>query len=113
MHEFSIAQSIIDIAEKFSGNGQVNQIREIDIEIGELSGIVFESLEFALEIATKGTPIEKTKYNLIRIDGCAKCNDCGEIFDMHNFLDCCPLCGGINREIKNGKQLHVKSIKIE
>jgi hydrogenase nickel incorporation protein HypA/HybF len=111
MHELTIAQSIIEIAEQYSAESGIESIEEIDIEIGELSGVVKEALEFALETSVKGTVLEMAKYNFINIHGKAVCNDCNKNFEMHSLLDLCPVCGGINRKITDGKQLRIKSLK--
>jgi hydrogenase nickel incorporation protein HypA/HybF len=112
MHELSIAQSIIDITGEYTINNKTRNVKEINIEIGELSGVVIEALEFALEITTKGTSIEKTKCNFLKIPGIGKCIDCDIKFEMHTLMDSCPQCKGFNRTITDGKQLQIKSIKI-
>jgi len=112
MHELSIAQSIVEIAEQYSEGSNNGAIKEVDIEIGELSGVVVEALEFALENIVSGTVLEKAKCNFIIIRGAAICNECLKEFEMHNLLDFCPHCGSFNRKIINGKQLNLKSIKI-
>ncbi|NQU85746.1 MAG: hydrogenase maturation nickel metallochaperone HypA [Mariniphaga sp.] len=111
MHELSIAQSIIDISTEHSVKQEQKDILEINIEIGELSGIIMEALKFALEVLVKETVLEKAKFNFIPIPGKANCVDCDISFEMQNFFDTCPLCRGLNRTITNGKQLLIKSIK--
>ena len=63
MHEFSIAQSIIDIAEEIATKEKADQIQSIDIEIGALSGVVLDALEFALKITVGGTILGESQIN--------------------------------------------------
>ena len=53
MHELSIAMNIIDIAGEYAAKANTKTINEIEIEVGELSGVVIEALEFAMENAKK------------------------------------------------------------
>ena len=50
MHELSIAMNILEIAEENAKKLNAKIVHEIEIDIGELSGIDFDALEFALNI---------------------------------------------------------------
>jgi len=54
MHELSIAMNIIDIADEYLKKSDAARIYNIDLEIGELSGIIPEALKFAMNHAVKG-----------------------------------------------------------
>ena len=51
MHELSIVTGIIDIAEEEAAKAGVKAFSGIDLEIGTLSGIVKEALDFAWDFA--------------------------------------------------------------
>ena len=53
MHELSIAISIVDTAIKQATMASANRVSEVELDIGIFSGIEYESLEFALGVATK------------------------------------------------------------
>ena len=53
MHELSIAQSIISIAENAAPKDHSTHITSVGLQIGELSGIEIESLKFALSVIKK------------------------------------------------------------
>ncbi|NBC84041.1 MAG: hydrogenase maturation nickel metallochaperone HypA [Bacteroidetes bacterium] len=113
MHEFSLAQNIVEIAtEQFHGHN-VRKIEAIDIEIGTLSGVVKEALEFALEEAVKNTVLEKATIRLIDIQARANCGACGNTFDMNDFFGVCPACQSPQCEIISGKELKIKSLRID
>jgi hydrogenase nickel incorporation protein HypA/HybF len=61
MHELSIAMSIVEIAEDNAAMAGVKSVSEIQIEVGNLSGVVDEALEFALEEAVKNTILRNAK----------------------------------------------------
>ena len=113
MHELSIAMNIIDIAGEYAEKANAKVVHRIDIEVGELSGVVFEALEFAMENAKKNTILEKTECFIIRIPGKVKCENCSYEFDTDNVYTPCPKCGDYRQEIIQGRELRVKSLTVD
>ena len=112
MHELSIAQSIVELAEEVATKEQAGSIQSIDIEIGALSGVVTEALEFAMETIVKNTKLEKAKVNYLKIMGKAVCRVCQVQFETDDLLALCPNCGKANFTITDGKQLRIKSLHL-
>ena len=112
MHELSIAQSIVELAEDVAFKEQADSIQSIDIEIGALSGVVFDALEFALGMTIKNTKLEKAKINYLEINGLADCLNCNFQFKTNDLLALCPNCNKANFKIINGKQLRIKSLTV-
>lgn len=113
MHELSIAQSIIDIAEDYTKKNNASKVNEIEIEVGDLSGVVIEALEFAMDSATKKTMLENAKVNIIAIPGLAECKDCQHEYPVNQLYETCPKCNSYVAEIKSGKELRVKSLIVD
>lgn len=112
MHELSIAQSVVELAEDVALKEQADSILSIDIEIGTLSGVVREALEFALEITVKNTKLENAKINYLKMIGKAECNSCNFKFETNDLLAFCPKCKQANFRILDGKQLRIKSLTV-
>lgn len=113
MHEMSIAQSIIDIAKDYAVKENARQVSELDLSIGTLSGIEFESLEFALDVCKKGTIIQNANIIISKIIAKAKCIDCNSEFEVVNLFDACPNCKSYSTQLICGKEMQVKSLVIE
>jgi hydrogenase nickel incorporation protein HypA/HybF len=113
MHEFSIAVSMVDIALEYAEKSNASKVNEIELEIGELSGVVYDAMEFAMESAIKGTLLEGAKINIVAPPGVGKCNSCNKEFRLVNIYDACPYCGAYNPKVINGKELRVKSLNID
>lgn len=113
MHEFSIALSIIEIAEKEAKAADAKSITELVLDIGTQSGIELYALETALEMAVLNTLLDKTKIQINQIQAQAKCKGCSEIFNIENIFDPCPKCGEFYHEIISGKEMQIKSLLIE
>jgi hydrogenase nickel incorporation protein HypA/HybF len=110
MHELSIAMSIVDIAEENAAASGVKSVSEIQIEVGDISGVVHEALEFAMEEAVKNTVLQNAKRVVITIPGKAKCLECKHEFEIGDVFTPCPQCSSFNNEIISGQELRVKSM---
>ena len=120
MHELSIVMGIIDIAEKEAKMAGVSIVEEIELEIGLLSGVEMEALEFARSEehtfawnhAIKNTILSEAKKTIIRPEGSGVCLDCNSEFRIEHLFDPCPHCQSYFINIKKGKELKVKSIVV-
>ena len=112
MHELSIAQSIVDIADEEARKAGAVAISKIELDIGLLAGIEFDAFDFAWPEAVRNTFLENAERVINKIPGKAQCVSCGHIFEMKDYFELCPECGAYNHEIISGKELKIKSIEI-
>jgi len=113
MHEMSLALNIVELAEQAARDADATRITAIEIDVGEIAGVMLDALEFSLSVATRSTLAEEAKLTLHLIPGSAKCKDCGRTFHISERWAVCPLCGGLSFDILAGKELTIKSIDIE
>jgi len=113
MHELSIAQSIVELAEREARSHYANSVEELELEIGSLAGIEWVALEFALESAIKGSLLEDSRIVVLRIAGEGRCSDCESLFPVENLFSSCPACGSYAVKIIKGQELRVKSLVVK
>lgn len=113
MHEMSIAESIVEIAKEYAGKENAKVVTELNLSIGTLAGIEFESLEFALDVCKKGTILQNAKINIDKIKAKAQCIDCNSEFEVEHLFDACPNCKGYSTQILCGKEMQVKSLLVD
>lgn len=113
MHELSIVMNIVDIAEDETAKAEASSVTSITLEIGTLSGIVMEALEFAWQSAIKGTVLENAELKVHTIEGVAKCRTCGEEFSAKTLYQECPQCKGYFTDIIKGKEMRVMELTVE
>lgn len=113
MHEFSLAQNIIEIVEETVAKNNAGKVSSIELEIGTLSGVEFSALDMALESLQPGSVIEGAEISKQIIKGKAKCPNCQHEFEPDDYFEACPACGNFGAEIIKGKELRVKSITAE
>lgn len=113
MHEFSIAVSIIEIAEAEAKKANANGIKELVMDVGTMAGIEFFALDAAMEMAVKNTLLEKAKVTVNKIQAKAKCTECKTEFEISQVYDPCPKCGSLYHELLGGKELQIKSLVVD
>ena len=113
MHELSIVMGIVDIAEKETAKADAVSVNSITLEIGTLSGIVLEALDFAWQSAITGTVLKNAELKIKNVQAIAKCKDCGFEFDAETLYQECPKCKGYFTDIIKGKEMKVLSLTVE
>jgi len=120
MHEFSIAQQIVETVSAANDKAGGKHVSEIRLRIGELSFIAEGQLLFAITELSKGTKLEKAKVKIKMEPGKVKCPACGfsgklKFDDLRNSnvgLALCPKCSSPT-EITGGSGCFVDNISVE
>ncbi len=113
MHELYIAESIHRLASEQAAAAGATRIIRLDLEVGALSGVVVESLEFCFPAVAKGGPAEGAELVIERVPGKAQCGACGQDYDVGSYLDPCPSCEVRAPQVTSGQQLELRSIEVE
>lgn len=113
MHELSIASGIAELVESEAGKADAVKINAVEVEIGDLSGVEISALEFAWDAVISGTLLKEAELVIHRIEALAECADCGHTFQVKDHFSPCLSCGSFRQEIKQGKELRVRSIVVD
>lgn len=87
-------------------------VRVLTLEIGQLSGLVPDSVRFCFELCAQGTPCEGARLDIIDTPGRAHCRDCTDDIEVPDSIALCP-CGSANLEITGGQQLKIRQVEVE
>lgn len=109
MHELSIAEAVVDMVLERTGGRSVRCVR---LKVGQLAGVVTESLEFCFELAAAGTRLEGATLEIEQPFGAAHCRSCGEDFEQQDLILLCR-CGSADVEVVAGQELSVTSVRME
>lgn len=113
MHELGITQSIVEIALRTAQDQEATKIHSVTLEIGSLSGVVPEALEFCYEACSKETPLEGSRLLIERVEATARCRDCANEFALTDLLACCPQCGSAASDLLCGEEMRIKEMEID
>lgn len=111
MHEMAVTQSILDIALRHAPDA--SRITRLNLIIGDLAGIVDDSVQFYWDIISQGTIAEGSVLHFERIRTRFHCNACGHEFEPDQRTFECPQCGGAAIVIVAGKEFRLDSIEVE
>lgn len=113
MHEISIAYEVINLAEREAKRNKVLNIKEITIEVGDLSGIEADAFGSALNLIIKDSILEQAAITIVRSPGKGLCNGCNYEFEMNHRMATCPKCGCFPSVIHGGDDFRVVSLIVE
>ncbi|MCO6453468.1 MAG: hydrogenase maturation nickel metallochaperone HypA [Caldilineales bacterium] len=114
MHELLITQSILDIAIATANEHNASRINAIYLVIGELAGIVDDSVQFYFDFLSKDTLAEEAQLHFRREPATATCQICTAQTNVTPpLIASCPACGSPRIVISGGRQCHVESIDID
>ena len=110
MHEMSITQGIIELCLQHAGG---RRILSLAVEIGELSSVVPEAIEFCFEACSRDTLLEGAQLAITRVPGQGLCLECGAETPLTEVFAPCSLCGSCRVKIIAGEEMRVTEIEVE
>ncbi len=124
MHELSVMTQVADSIIRLAKEKQAIKVEKVHIQVGELTFLVADQLQFAWEIYTKdlGPPLGGAVLTLERLQArgsCPACRYSGPLkvveFPESHFstpvLDC-PECGEVV-EVTEGRDLIIRDIQLQ
>lgn len=109
MHELSIMQGIFDIVLENAAKHRLKNISNINVVVGELSGVEPAALNFAFSCFAQNTLAEGAELTITEVKVTGRCRRCGIQLDGISGLAC-----ACNRppdfEILTGRELYVDTI---
>jgi hydrogenase nickel incorporation protein HypA/HybF len=110
MHELSIAEAVVEIAER---NARGRRVAVVDLKVGHLRQVVPSALEFAFELVAQGTLVEGAELRMKEVAAAGDCRACGRETPLPEFPLACRHCGGFDVEVTRGEELLVDSLELE
>ncbi len=106
-------RNLLDIVEATAVRERAERVDVIHLRIGEMTGINYQSLEFAFEILSKGTRAEGGRLEYDRVDLRGKCAECSREFSPEELVFRCPDCGSGRVDIIAGREMEVDYILLD
>ena len=113
MHELSVTQSILEIALRHAEQAGAKRITRLNLVVGELSGIIDDSVQFYWDMVAKDTIAEGAKLHFERVPASLCCLNCEHTFPMNGPDYRCPECGEDRVVAAAGKEFRLDSIEVE
>ncbi|MGB9594762.1 MAG: hydrogenase maturation nickel metallochaperone HypA [Candidatus Poribacteria bacterium] len=111
MHEISLIENIIDIISSEMSKNGITKVNSISLKIGKMQQVIEESLRFGFEIMSQNTPLEGAEIIIENTPIIGRCKNCGNEFEIDDWLDDCPNCHKMQIEIISGKEMEIISFE--
>ncbi|MCX6646621.1 MAG: hydrogenase maturation nickel metallochaperone HypA [bacterium] len=112
MHEFSLTDNLIDLACEEAFKAGIARLDKIIVQVGALSGISIDSIEFAFGILRDKSEITNTSELVIeKIPGTGICTKCGKEIELDRLFLYCPYCETTTVNITGGKEFILRSLE--
>lgn len=113
MHESSLAQSVVQVAESTARQHGGTHVSAITLEIGVLAGVEIEELRLCFDSASRASIAKGATLIIERPGGRAWCMSCGESVPLSSLVEPCPRCGFHRLQVTAGDQFSVREIEID
>src|SRR4051812_27186468 len=110
MHELSIAEAIVAIAERHAAG---RRVARVEVKVGRLRRVGPSALEFSFQLVAEGTVLEGAEVVLEDVPATGRCRACGAESELHDFPLHCDACGGFDLELLGGEELLVDALELE
>jgi hydrogenase nickel incorporation protein HypA/HybF len=123
MHEFSVAQSIVNTILQIAQENRATRILDLNLEVGEVSLINMDQLSWYIEMLTEDTIAQGIRVNVKEVPAKIRCMKCGyegcvqyeekdTKWSMKIPIFECVECGSPETIIIEGRELKIKDINV-
>jgi hydrogenase nickel incorporation protein HypA/HybF len=113
MHEMSIVESIVATVLEKAEEAKATKVLRVYLVIGELSGVINDSVEFYFGFLAKDTIAKDAKLFFMRPPTQVRCRNCSTVYSPENLNLTCPSCKERKVEIISGRELFIDNIEVE
>jgi hydrogenase nickel incorporation protein HypA/HybF len=113
MHELSVTQEVLNIAVEKAQKAKASKIIRIDLVIGEMSGVLDDSVQFYFDFLSKDSIASGASLAFKRVPMQVRCKHCGNIFLPGKQSWSCPQCQEWEVEVLAGREFYLESIEVE
>ena len=115
MHELSVAMRIVQaLDEELASEPNDLKISTVSLQVGTLSGLVPEALDFSWDFATENSVLKGSKLDIQVVDAAGYCQQCQQEQALTNLQSMrCPVCREPITQITGGNELEILSVEVD
>lgn len=110
MHERSIVKQLIDQALREADERGLSEIQEIQLRIGDFSGVESRLVQLAFEELAPLTWSNRVELKIETVALAARCRKCDCQFHVDSFRFICPACGAGSVQVTSGEEMELVSL---
>lgn len=116
MHELPVMKSILDIVLTHAQKHDVQKVRAVHLEVGELCDLEPEWMQRYFDYVSRGTIAASAELKILRMPVTLQCSSCGNVaqVDKMKFSDAaCAVCGNKQMNLISGREYYIKNMEVE
>lgn len=114
MHELSVALRVVEaLDEELAGEPAELKISSVALQVGTLTGLVPEALEFSWDMATERSRLHGSKLDIQIVDAVGFCLKCQREQTLTNLQSMrCPVCREPITQITGGNEMEILTVEV-
>jgi hydrogenase assembly chaperone HypC/HupF len=114
MQEYSLAQSILDVAAEQCGGQGCTVVEAIRVRLGAATGVRPEALGSAFDELKGNTPAKDAVLNIELVPAGGTCRACGGEVGLVGAGEpaVCPRCGSTDMEDNGGREMEITGMEL-
>jgi len=113
MHEYSIVDSLLQLAEEHTIKNNAKKVTKLEIKIGVLSGVEPELLKTAFDTFKEDSVCSEAEFIMKIQSVVIHCNVCNEDIELKKDEYRCPKCNSSDIKIIDGEDMYLMSLELE
>lgn len=113
MHEMSLCEGLLQILQTESEKQGFSQVKNVWLEIGDMSGVEIEAMKFCFDAVMKGSIANAAGLHIIHVPGEAWCMQCSTNVKVKQRYDECPHCGSYQLQVTSGDEMKIKELEVD
>lgn len=109
MHEAALSQGLVNILLAEARRHRVRSISRVWLKVGRLKAVEPQALAFCFELFTEGTLAEGAELIIDHVAARARCQACGNEFEVIKFHFQCTCCQSRDVGLLAGEELYIES----
>jgi hydrogenase nickel incorporation protein HypA/HybF len=113
MHEFAIANSVLEAVRAEARLRPGMRVAKIGVRVGDLAGLDPDALSFCFEALVKETDLDSVVLEIERRPQRHRCSRCDNEFVVVDYETACPACGESFTVFISGSELELAYLEME
>lgn len=113
MHEMSLVEGVRELIEEAAAREGFVRVKQVRVEIGQLSGVEREAFEFCFDLAMRGGVTDGARLEVLATPGRGRCPACGRETALAVVYDPCEHCGAAPVAVIDGTAMRVIDLEVE
>ena len=109
----SLVEGVRDLIEEAATREGFSRVKQVRVEIGQLSGVEREAFEFCFDLAMHGGITDGARLEVVATPGRGRCPDCGKETVLAVVYDPCEHCGAAPVAVIDGTAMRVIDLEVE